>query len=170
MSEITLKDIAERANVSAATVDRVIHGRGNSRPETIERIRRAIDELGYRPNRAAAQLVRGRAWRIGVMMPATPISFLDGLADAIPDLNARLDGQGVEVVLRRTDNNGDALRFASELEDFASGLDACAVLAPRVEALRPGLRAQMPVPTSDVRQRASRPPARTPAPQRSQGR
>ena len=68
MSEITLKDIAERANVSAATVDRVIHGRGNSRPETIERIRRAIDELGYRPNRAAAHLVRGRAWRIGVMI------------------------------------------------------------------------------------------------------
>lgn len=156
MSEITLKDIAERANVSAATVDRVIHGRGNSRPETIERIRRAIDELGYRPNRAAAQLVRGRAWRIGVMMPATPISFLDGLAEAIPDLNARLDGQGVDVVLRRTDNNGDALRFASELEDFASGLDACAVLAPAdpsmVEVVRRLTSAGTPVATlvSDI--------------------
>ena len=51
-----------------------------------------------------------------------------------------------------------------------AGANACAVLAPRVEALRPGLRAQMPAPTSDVRQRASRPPARTSGPQRSQGR
>mgnify|MGYP003607490384 CR=1 FL=1 len=51
-----------------------------------------------------------------------------------------------------------------------AGANACAVLAPRVEALRPGLRAQMPAPTSDARQRASRPGAQTPAPQRSQGR
>lgn len=51
-----------------------------------------------------------------------------------------------------------------------AGANACAVLAPRVEALRPGLRAQMPAPTSDVRQRASRPQVKTPGPQRSQGR
>lgn len=51
-----------------------------------------------------------------------------------------------------------------------AGANACAVLAPRVEALRPGLRAQMPAPTSDVRQRASRPAGQTPAPQRSQAR
>lgn len=50
-----------------------------------------------------------------------------------------------------------------------AGANACAVLAPRVEALRPGLRAQLPVPASDIRQRASR-PAQTPAPQRSQPR
>ena len=51
-----------------------------------------------------------------------------------------------------------------------AGANACAVLAPRVEALRPGLRAQLPVPTSDVRQRASRPAAQTPGPQRNQQR
>jgi uncharacterized protein involved in outer membrane biogenesis len=51
-----------------------------------------------------------------------------------------------------------------------AGANACAVLAPRVEALRPGLRAQLPAPTSDVRQRASRSQGQTPAPQRSQGR
>ena len=89
MSEITLKDIAERANVSAATVDRVIHGRGNSRPETIERIRRAIDELGYRPNRAAAQLVRGRAWRIGVMMPRRVMPMSRSASSAASVIAAR---------------------------------------------------------------------------------
>lgn len=51
-----------------------------------------------------------------------------------------------------------------------AGANACSALAPRVEALRPGLRAQLPAPTSDVRQRASRPPGQTPAPQRSPGR
>lgn len=51
-----------------------------------------------------------------------------------------------------------------------AGANACAALAPRVEALRPGLRAQMPAPVSDTRQRASRPQGQTPGPQRSQGR
>lgn len=51
-----------------------------------------------------------------------------------------------------------------------AGANACAVLAPRVEALRPGLRAQLPAPASDIRQRASRPAGQAPAPQRSQSR
>jgi hypothetical protein len=45
-----------------------------------------------------------------------------------------------------------------------AGANACAVVAPRVEALRPGLRAQMPVPSAaDLRQRPARPQAQTPA-------
>ena len=49
--------------------------------------------------------------------------------------------------------------------------NACAVLAPRLEALRPGLRAQLPVPSSDVRQRSGRPAhSQTPGPQRNQSR
>jgi len=50
------------------------------------------------------------------------------------------------------------------------GANPCVVVAPRVEALRPGLRAQLPVPSADLRQRPGRPAARTPAPQRSQPR
>lgn len=48
-----------------------------------------------------------------------------------------------------------------------AGANACAVLAPRVDGLRPGLRAQMPVPTPD-RQRAGRPPSHAPTPPRGQ--
>ena len=51
-----------------------------------------------------------------------------------------------------------------------AGANACAVLAPRFEALRPGLRAQIPAPPSDMRQRASRPAGQTPAPQRGPAR
>jgi AsmA family protein len=50
-----------------------------------------------------------------------------------------------------------------------AGVNPCAAVAPRVEGLRPGLRAQMPVPSAaDLRQRPSR--AQTPAPQRSRNR
>lgn len=49
-----------------------------------------------------------------------------------------------------------------------AGANACAVVASRIEALRPGLRAQLPVPAVDVRQRGGRPAhIQTPGPQRS---
>ena len=48
-----------------------------------------------------------------------------------------------------------------------AGANACSAVAPRVEALRPGLRAQLPVPSADARQRGGRPAAQTPGPQRS---
>ena len=51
-----------------------------------------------------------------------------------------------------------------------TGVNPCAAVAPRVEGLRPGLRAQMPTPSADLRQRPPRPPAQTPAPQRGQNR
>ena len=42
--------------------------------------------------------------------------------------------------------------------------NACAIMAPRVDGMRPGLRAQMPVPSAaDLRQRPARPQAQTPA-------
>lgn len=49
-----------------------------------------------------------------------------------------------------------------------AGANACTVVASRIEALRPGLRAQLPVPAVDVRQRGGRPThSQTPGPQRS---
>lgn len=50
-----------------------------------------------------------------------------------------------------------------------AGANPCAVVAPRVEGLRPGLRAQMPVPSADLR-RPARPQAQAAGPQRSQPR
>lgn len=49
-----------------------------------------------------------------------------------------------------------------------AGANACTVVASRLEALRPGLRAQLPVPAVDVRQRGGRPThSQTPGPQRN---
>ncbi len=54
----TIKDIAEYTGVSATTVSNVIHGRKNRvSEETVARIMKAIDELGYVPNMFARSLV-----------------------------------------------------------------------------------------------------------------
>ena len=48
-----------------------------------------------------------------------------------------------------------------------TGVNPCTAVAPRVEGLRPGLRAQMPVPSADLRQRPGRPTATAQPPKRT---
>ena len=53
----TIKDIAEKAGVAIATVDRVLHNRGRVAPETRQRILQIAEELNYTPNSAGRALV-----------------------------------------------------------------------------------------------------------------
>ena len=60
-------DVARLAGVSHQTVSRVINGLPNIRPETRQRVERAIEQLDYRPNTAARALVRGRSGMLGII-------------------------------------------------------------------------------------------------------
>lgn len=79
---ITLADVARRAGVHSATVSRAL-----SRPEmvneaTLERVRAAVDALGYVPNNAARQLAGGRTGRIAVIVPDVTNPYFGGLVQA----------------------------------------------------------------------------------------
>jgi DNA-binding LacI/PurR family transcriptional regulator len=68
MSQILIKDVAQRAGVSPATVSRVLNaGRGVS-SERRKRVLEAIDALGYQPNRVARNLRRQLTDTIGVVV------------------------------------------------------------------------------------------------------
>jgi len=67
-SNITIKEVAERAGVSTATVSRVLTGMDVVSPMRRKRVDRAIEELGYRPNRAARELRVGAVLKIGVVL------------------------------------------------------------------------------------------------------
>jgi LacI family transcriptional regulator len=67
----TIKEIAEKANVSIGTVDRVIHGRGRVSSETGKRVQQVIKELNYKPNLLARQLRLGKTYYFGVLLPQT---------------------------------------------------------------------------------------------------
>lgn len=66
---VTLHDVARRAGVSVATVSYVANGRTNVRlsDATRKRVQAAIDELGYRPNALAKNLVKGTSTFIGLV-------------------------------------------------------------------------------------------------------
>jgi DNA-binding LacI/PurR family transcriptional regulator len=62
-----MTDVARLAGVSHQTVSRVLNDHPNVREQTRLRVRAAIAELGYRPNRAARALVTGRSQLLGVV-------------------------------------------------------------------------------------------------------
>ena len=64
----TIKEVAIRAGVSTATVSRVITGKGVVSKGRRDRVDQAIEELGFRPNRAARELRVGAELKVGVVL------------------------------------------------------------------------------------------------------
>jgi len=65
----TLKQVAERAGVSSATVSKVLSNTPYVSTETRARVLAAVEALGYVPNLAARALAQGRTYNIGVVFP-----------------------------------------------------------------------------------------------------
>src|SRR6478609_7641840 len=83
----SMRDVAALAGVSHQTVSRVINGHASIREATRERVQRAMDELNYRPNRAARALVTARSRTIGVLSTSAaalygPVSSINAIQDA----------------------------------------------------------------------------------------
>ncbi|MFI7024631.1 LacI family DNA-binding transcriptional regulator [Micromonospora sp. NPDC049900] len=116
----TLDDVARAAGVSRSTASRVIAGTGFASPTARERVRTAVDELGYVPNPAARALVRGTGVRLLVAVAGTDPAVLDdSYVDQVLGATARVCapyGLGVTVdwvplhaperLVRLTDDRG----------------------------------------------------------------
>jgi len=89
-----LRDVAQAARVSTATVSRYLNGSLVLSPPTAERIERAILALSYRPNPHARRLSLGRAETIGLVIPEIANPFFARMADAIEQA-AEAEGLGV---------------------------------------------------------------------------
>ena len=86
----SIKDVAAAAGVSDRTVSRVVHKDARVDPKTRERVQKAIDELGYVPNRGALLMRTNRSGIIGVMtdvVATTPYStdIIRGIQEAIDE-------------------------------------------------------------------------------------
>ena len=102
---VTIKDVARLANVSIATVSRVVNGYAHVRPAVRETVTKAIAELGYRPNGLASSFRTQQSNIVGVLLRQQRTPFSSALAYAIE--NTMFD-QGYRVLLCST--NGDADR------------------------------------------------------------
>ena len=65
----TIKDIAQMAGVSAGTVDRVLHNRGDVSQKSKEKVQKVLDEINYQPNVFAIGLAAKKKYTITCMIP-----------------------------------------------------------------------------------------------------
>ncbi|MGH3727983.1 MAG: LacI family DNA-binding transcriptional regulator [Micromonosporaceae bacterium] len=100
----TIYDVAQRAEVSAATVSRVLNGHASVDPQLAERVRSAVDELGYRPNALARNLRRSRTSLWAVIISDVGNPFFTSLVRGVEDV---AQSSGYSVVLCNSDEDPD---------------------------------------------------------------
>lgn len=101
--KVTIKDIARLAEVSTATVSKVVNGKDQKiSSATRERVMRIIEEVGYVPNRIASSMVTKRTKTIGLIIPDIANPFFPELARGVEDLANK---EGYTLILCNSDNN-----------------------------------------------------------------
>ena len=104
---VTLREIADAAGVSIATVSYVLNGRGAISPDTKQRIQRVVKKLGYRQNQAARAMKTGRTKIIGLVFPNIENPFFASLARSILD---EAQASGYQTFLVDTEGSHDRER------------------------------------------------------------
>lgn len=99
---ITIRDVAEYAKVSVATVSRVLNNKGQVSEETKRKVRDAIEHLNYRPNLVARTLYKKTSSMIGLILPDITNPFFPALARTVED-QAR--SYGYTVILCNSDGS-----------------------------------------------------------------
>ncbi len=112
---ITIKDIAERAGVSYATVSRALNSRADVSPETRSRILELAKELGYQPNAIARSLVKRKSEMVALIVPDVSNPFF---SDITMSVNEAAEEAGYTVVVCNTGwdekKEADKLRIMQE--------------------------------------------------------
>ena len=116
MARPTLEAVAERAGVSRATASRVVNGGGSVREALRERVNRAVQELGYVPNRAARSLVTRRHDAVAVVVAESEDRVFSDpfFAQQLRGISAELTAADVQVVLLMA-RSGDFSKIARYL-------------------------------------------------------
>ena len=82
----TLADVAALAGVSPITASRVVAGKTTVRPELAERVRAAVERLGYRPDPSARALASAKSSHVVVLIPLLSNTLFTELLEAIQDV------------------------------------------------------------------------------------
>ena len=124
-SRVTIREIADLAGVSIATVSRVLNDRGDVSDDTRDHVSRVVREHGYTANRSARGLSAGRTGLVGILVPLVyPAYFSAILAGAAEALSER----DLQIVLCPTGHEHD--REVSVLERLHGLTDGALIILP----------------------------------------
>jgi LacI family transcriptional regulator len=126
---ITIKQIAEKAGLSVATVDRVLNGRRNVRRATALHVQAAAKALGYQP---AVPLVGGwdqEPLRGAVLLQREACSFYQHLAEALRQARPSAPGRQVELTIEFIADYLEPTKVAEQMCSMGERTDVLAVVA-----------------------------------------
>ena len=102
--KITIVEVAKKANVSVATVSRVMNGNYPVKAETRERVLQVIEELNYIPNMQARELTQQKSATIGVVVPSINNMFFP---EVINGIESNLKTNSLSLLLACTNNSAN---------------------------------------------------------------
>jgi LacI family transcriptional regulator len=145
MTSPTLSDVARAAGVSYATADRVINNRGNVAEKSIAKVREAVSALGYVRNVAAANLSRGRIYRLAFLIPRGSNAFFDRIRQHIQhaanhQATERVTAEVIEIAAFAVEGLQDSI--SDLLEHDFDGIAIVGLQSATLEAPLAALRAK----------------------------
>ncbi|MFK7835504.1 MAG: LacI family DNA-binding transcriptional regulator [Sulfitobacter sp.] len=132
----TINDIARVAEVSLATVDRVLNARPGVREKTVKKVNQAIADLGYVRDTAAANLARGRIYNFVFILPSNDNEFLTLLEGQISQLAIAMRHERTRLSFVRV-AAFDPVALAEAVDAIdAAKVDGVAIFGPETPSVR----------------------------------
>ena len=108
-NKITSAQVAKRAGVSQSAVSRVFTPGASASENTITKVKKAANDLGYRPNILARAMVSGKSHIIGVV-----VAYLENLGLCLIQKGCAISSFGAESAI------GDFIAYCNKLPDSRS--------------------------------------------------
>ncbi|WP_209124672.1 LacI family DNA-binding transcriptional regulator [Alkalihalobacillus sp. BA299] len=130
---VTIKDVAKRANVAPSTVSRVIANSSRISEKTKERVREAMQELGYHPNFNARSLANKSTKTIGIIMPnSAKVAFQNPFfPEVIRGISTKAHQQGYGLYLSTGQTEDEILEEVKQMV-YGGRVDGIVLLYSRV--------------------------------------
>jgi len=138
----TIRDVAERAGVSVASVSRVLTGAGVVAEPTRSKVLEAVEALSYVPHSGARSLSTSRTDVVGVILPDL---FGEFFSELIRGMDVACRQQGRHLIV--SSSHDDAAVAAAAIRSMRGRVDGLIVLSPHLDSgeLTSSLSGRLPV-------------------------
>jgi LacI family transcriptional regulator len=128
MGEATIRDVARKAQVSVASVSRVLNGLDNVSEQTRAKVDAAVRELGYVPHAGARSLSLARTNAIGVLLPDVHGEFF---SEIVRGMDVEASRRGYLLLL--SNMHAGSAQAEAALRAMRGRVDGLLVMAPHLD-------------------------------------
>jgi DNA-binding LacI/PurR family transcriptional regulator len=108
---VTVEDVASRCGLSRATVSRALNRKDSVRPATVEKVKKAIAELGYVPDASARALPGGRKNMIAILLPDVTMPYYANLLESADEV---AEERNYHLLIQTREYRSSVLRLIEE--------------------------------------------------------